>query len=305
MRRIRKKKFGSSANRTAFIIATLFFPLAYWVVFWLYVNLDGLLMAFQDTRTGAWTLENFKEVWRALSSPDGELRIAFRNTLLYFVESNVRLVLNLIVAYFIYKKIRGYKAYRLIFYIPGLISSVVLTTIFQEFIKPMGPLGTFADLLGITLPETGLLADKNTATYTMMVYNAWIGFSGWVLMFSSSLSRLPNEVMEAARLDGCGPAREVFNIVLPMITPMFTTLLLLNFTGIFSASGPILLFTQGNYETTTVSYWMFAQIYGNGGYGGTGQYSLVSAFGLCLTCVAVPLTMGMRALMNKVPAIEY
>lgn len=305
MRRIRRKKFGSSVNRTVFIIVTLALPLLHWLVFWLYVNFDGIMMAFQDTRTGAWTLNNFKYVWQLLSTPGGELRIGFRNTMLYFLESNVLLLLNLIVAYFLYKKIKGYKAYRIIFYLPGLISGVILTTIFQEFIKPFGPLGSLLELIGIQMPETGLLADKSTATYTMMAYNVWIGFSGWVLMFNSSLSRLPGEVMDAAKLDGCGPFREVFNIVLPMIAPMFTTLFIMNFTGIFGASGPVLLFTQGAYETTTISYWMFTQVYGNGSFGGTGQYNLVSAFGLCLTLVAVPLTMGLRALLEKLPTAEY
>lgn len=305
MRRIRKKKFGSSVNRTVFIITTLMLPLLHWAVFWLYVNFDGILMAFQSSRTGEWTLDNFAYVWQQLTMDSGDLRIALRNTMYYFIESNVLLVLNLIVAYFIYKKIRGYKAYRIIFYIPGLVSSVVLTTIFQEFIKPFGPLGDLLGLLGINLPETGLLADKGTATYTIMAYNVWVGFSGWVLMFSSSMSRLPAEVMDAAKLDGCGPFREVFSIVLPMIAPMFTTLFILNFTSIFSASGPVLLFTQGRFETTTISYWMFTQVYGNGGYGGTGQYNIVSAFGLCLTAVAVPLTMGLRALLEKLPTSEY
>lgn len=305
MRRIKKKKFGSSMNRTVFIITMLTIPILHFLIFWLYVNIDGILMAFQNNRTGEWTLGNFETVWNKLSDPSGELAIAFRNTALYFLESNFLLVLQLMVSFFIYKKIAGYKAYRIIFYIPGLLSSVVLTTIFQEFIKPFGPLGSLLESIGVMLPETGLLADKSTATYTMMVYNVWVGFTTGVLMFNSSLSRLPGEVIDAAKIDGCGPFREVFNIILPMIAPMFTTMFLLNFTGIFSASGPVLLFTQGQYETTTVSYWMFTQVYGNGGYGGTGNYNLVSAFGLCLTAVAVPLTLLVRKIADKVPSAEY
>lgn len=305
MRKIRKKKFGSSLNRTVFIVCSLALPLLSWAVFWLYVNLDGILLAFKDPRTGAWTMDNFTYVWDLLTKPGGELRIAVRNTMLYFAMSNVMLVLNLIVAYFLYKKVAGFKAYRIIFYLPGIISGVVLTTIFQEFIKPFGPLGNMLKMFGLTLPETGLLADKATATYTIMAYCVWTGFSGTVLMFTSTLSRLPNQVMEAARLDGCGPFREVFSIVLPMIAPMFTTLFIMNFTGIFSASGPVLLFTNGEYETTTISYWMFSQIYGGGGYGGAGSYGLVSAMGLCLTLVAVPLTVLVRKLVEKIPAVEY
>lgn len=305
MRKVRKKKFGSSLNRTAFIVCSLALPLLSWAVFWLYVNFDGILLAFKDPRTGAWTMDNFTYIRDLLTKPGGELRIAVRNTMLYFLMSNALLVLNLIVAYFLYKKVAGFKAYRIIFYLPGIISGVVLTTIFQEFIKPFGPLGNMLRTFGVSLPETGLLADKSTATYTIMAYCVWTGFSGTVLMFTSTLSRLPTQVMEAARLDGCGPFREVFSIVLPMITPMFTTIFIMNFTGIFSASGPVLLFTQGEYETTTISYWMFSQIYGGGGYGGASSYGLVSAMGLCLTIVAVPLTVFVRKLVEKIPAVEY
>ena len=304
-KKIKPRGLKRSLNRKVFIVATLILPLLHWAVFWLYVNLDGILMAFKDQNTGVWTMDNFRYVWELLSLPGGELNIAFRITFLYFVEGIAILVLNLIVAYFLYRKIRGYKYYRLIYFLPAMISGVVLTTIFQEFIKPSGPLGTIADWLNISLPETGLLATKETATPTMMVYNLWVGFTTTLMMFNSSMARIPADVMEASRLDGCGVFHETFSIILPMIMPMFSTMLLLQFTGIFSASGPVLLFTQGQYETTTISYWMFSQIYGAGGYGGTGTYNLVSAFGLCLTVVAVPLTLGVRKLTDLIEPVEY
>lgn len=305
IRCIKRKKFGSSVNRTVFIITTLMLPLIHTAIFWLYVNLDGIVMAFQDSRTGAWTMDNFVQVWEQLTRSNGELAIAFRNTMLYFLQGIVMMFVNLLISFFIFKKIPGYKTYRVIFYLPSLISSIVLTTVFQEFIKPMGPLGSLMELFGVALPETGLLADSKTATYTIMMYVLWTGFGASVLLYNSSMSRIPKEVLEAAKLDGCGPFREAFNIVLPMIMPMFTTMFIMNFAGIFSASGPVLLFTQGNYETTTISYWMFEQVYGGGGYGGTGQYNLVSAFGLCLTVVAVPLTMAVRKLADRVPTVDY
>ena len=104
------------ASITVTAIITLIIPLLHWAVFWLYVKIDGIGMAFQDQRTGEWTLSNFVQVWEALTAPDGELKIAFRNTLLYFIESNVLLVLNLLVSFFIYKKIAGWKTYRIIFF---------------------------------------------------------------------------------------------------------------------------------------------------------------------------------------------
>ena len=304
-RRVRIGSLEMRPNRVVFIIATLSLPLISWAVFWLYVNLDGILLSFKNPRTMEWTMDNFKQVYELISAPGGELAIGFRNTALYFVEGMVLLVLNLVVAFFLYKKVMGYKAFRIIFYLPAIISGVALTTVFQEFIKPQGPLGTIMKMLGHPLDEVGLLGSAKTATGTIMAYCFWTGFSGQVLMFTASFSRIPIDVLEAAHIDGCKPFRELVSLVLPLIMPMFSTMLLLSFTGMFSSSGPILLFTQGNFETTTVAYWLFTQVYGSGGYGGTGSYGLVSALGLCLTVVAVPLTIIVHKLVDLIPAVEY
>ena len=80
-------------------------------------------------------------------------------------------------------------------------------------------------------------------------------------------------------------------------------------TGLFNSSGPILLFTggvvQSDYGVSTLSYWMFQQVYGGGAYGGTGAYGAVSATGLVFTLVGVPIILFTRWLVEKVPAVEY
>ncbi len=304
----KKSKYGlldKTKSRIIFIILTLSIPLIHFIIFWLYVNFDGILLAFKDARTEEWTFGNFTMVWELLTAPGGEIGIAIRNTMLYFAESFVLLFLNFVVAYFLYKKIWGFKAFRIIFYLPGIVSAVALTTVFEVFIKTTGPLGAICGAMGIKLPAGGLLDSPSTATFTIMAYNFWTGFSTWMLMFTASLSRLPEDVFEAACLDGCKPFRELIQLVLPMIMPMFSTLLVLNFTGLFSASGPILLFTQGKAETTTLAYWTFAQVYGAGGYGGSGSYGLVSAMGIIMTLIAVPLTMLVRWLVERIPTVEY
>lgn len=74
------------SGQTAFLIAIMALPVINWLIFWLYININSILLAFQN-RTGAWTLSNFKEVWISLVEPvdyGGSVQLALKNTLKYF-----------------------------------------------------------------------------------------------------------------------------------------------------------------------------------------------------------------------------
>ena len=120
------------------------------------------------------------------------------------------------------------------------------------------------------------------------------------------MSRIPVEVLESARLDGCSSFKELIFLILPMIWSSVSTLVIFILTGIFNASGPILLFhPDGGYNTMTLSFWIYQQVYGGGTYGGTGNYGLVSCAGLIFTCIGVPFILLVRRLIEKIPAVEY
>jgi ABC-type sugar transport system permease subunit len=137
----------------------------------------------------------------------------------------------------------------------------------------------------------------------IVLYTIWTGFSANILLFIGAMTRIPIEVFEAAKLEGCKPFKEFTSIVFPLIWPTISTMLILSFTGLFSSSGPILLFGAQSkvYETTTISYWIFKEVYE----GGLGGINAVSATGLCFTMVAVPLILFVRWLAEKVPDVEY
>ena len=302
-----KKKKNRKMNERMFIIGMLALPFLQWLVFWLYVNMSSISLAFTDMRTGAFTWANFGTVWENLTAPYGEINIAVRNTLKYFLASLLLIdPLALVVAYFLYKRIAFSKVFRIIFYLPAVVSSVAMVAVFSQFIDPNGFLGNIMNKLGHPLPPEGLLARKDSATNVIVFYTVWTGISKNMLLFGGAMTRVPTEVLESARLDGCAAFREFFRIILPLIVPTITTIVIITFTAIFSSTGPILLFTGGGYETTTIAYWIFAKVWGNGVIGGsTSSYNLVSCAGLCFTLVGVPIILLVRYLMNKIPTVEY
>ena len=295
----KKKRKKIERSRIVFIVSMLAIPIISWLIFWLYGNFNMILMAFQ-TPTGEWTFRNFVTFWHDLTAPYSEVGVSVRNTFLYF-GLNVLMILPIgtLIAFFIYKKIKGHKVFRVLIFLPAIIPTIVMVTAFKETIKPWGPLAS----LGIKFPEAGLLADPNTATPTVMFYCLWTGFSSIMLLMCGAMARIPTELFEAAKLDGCGPFREFFSIVVPLIMPVLSMQIIFSLTGLLSASGPILLMTGGAAETSTLNFWIFINT--QRGTAASGAYNIVSATGLVFTFIAVPIIMLVRWLSEKIEAVEY
>ncbi len=303
----KKTKSAMKRRETLFLICILALPVLNWIVFWLSVNVSSFALAFQDN-TGEWSLINFTLFWDELTSPYGDtVGMAILNTLKYFAV-NLLLIfpLTLVMSYFIYKRVAGYRLFRVIFFLPAIISGIVLVSVYSNMISPTGPIGALLKAMGVQMPEAGFLLDPNTATPAILIYCVWTGFTTNMIIVSSAMSRIPVEVLESARLDGCSAFKELIFLILPMIWSSVSTLVIFLLTGIFNASGPILLFhPDGGYNTMTLSFWIYLQVYGGGSYGGTGNYGLVSCAGLIFTCIGVPFILLVRHFIEKIPAVEY
>lgn len=282
-----------------FITVMLALPIMHWLIFWLTVNINSILMAFQIP-TGDWSIETMKSVFRSLGTGDSDLRIAIKNTLLYFTKDVVMLFFQMLIAYFFYKKIAGYKVFRIIFYIPSIISGVAVANMFSNFIMPSGPFGVILSKFGVS-PVPEFLADSAYATNTILLYTIWLGWGGNMLLFGGAFARIPTELIEAAKLDGITAGKEFIYLILPLIWSTLSTLLILNMTGLFGASGPILLFTRGAYRTTTIGYWIFDKVK----YVGLSAYNEVAAAGLVFSAIGVPIILFFKWLLERIPVVEY
>ena len=301
-------------GQTIFIISLLVIPVVHWLIFWLYVNMQTIVLSFQSYNiygNNEFTLNNFVEVWKQITSPiNNNIGVALVNTLKYFCTTIIVIMpLCLVVSFFIYKKIMFYKGFRIIFYLPAIISGVAMVTAYTEFVDPNGPLGAILRILGVSPNERSILAREETATTAIIVYTILTGLTTNVLLFGGGMARIPIDVLEAAKLDGVGPTRELCSIIFPLIWPTFSTQLIFTMTGVFSAGGPILLFTNGAYKTSTIAFWIFSKVYGDGTIGGasatSGAYNIVACAGLCFTMVGVPLILIARKLVEKVDSVEY
>ncbi len=292
--KIKKKKIDVGA--CVFVGTILFVPIALFIFNHFYLNLESFRLAFQNIR-GEWTLNNFKVAIKDFTADGSVMWESLRNTLIFFVnELFVINILTLFLSYFLFKRIYGYKIFRIVLYLPSIIGSVAFSLVFKANVSVGGPVYEAIKKIWGSTPE--FYHDSRYALWMILFYVTWTGLGG--LLFQGAMARIPTEVFESATLDGITPFKELVKIVIPMIWPTITTIYILSFTNIFSATGPILLFTKGQYGTFTVAYWLWDQVY---------SYNAVhssAAVGLIYTLIGCPLCLIFRKLMLKVQdAVEY
>ncbi len=305
-----KTKNQFKRNQLAFVWGWLALPIVAWIVFYWYVNFSSFVQAFQHPSSGKFSMYNFQRLWEEIIGKNGSagsFLIALANTGKYFLlDIFVKYPIQIIVCYFLYKQIAGYKIYRFIFYLPAILPGVALTTAFKEgILGSYGLLSTF----GVTQPANGFLGNPATATSTVMIYTVWLCVSGHMLLLCGAMNRIPVDVLEAARLDGIKPARELVSIIIPMIWPTLSTLLVLTCCGILGATGPILLLVGQNEAYTakavTINHWIYEKVLVGRVGDNSGNYNLVSAAGMLLTVVTVPCVLGLRKLLDLIPTVDY
>ena len=159
--------------------------------------------------------------------------------------------LALVLALLLSKKIKGASFIRTVYFMPTVISlalsSVIFSNLFQYF-------GFFNDLflkLGFIKEPVDWFAAKGTAMFVLVAGSVWGNFGTNVLYFSAALTNVPDDLYEAAELDGANALRKFWNITIPMIAPVFQTILLLAINGTLHVSEYVLVMTNGAPAGTT------------------------------------------------------
>ena len=292
-----KRKKPINWSRTLFIISNIALPWLFWLLFYVYQNFSAFFMAFTD-RSG-FTLKYFVRMWEDFRSPQGELNLALRNTLITFAITFVRMPFQVLVPYFIYKKIPLAGVWQFLFYIPNMIFGMAMTMVFVQLVSPQGFIAEqIGQWMGLSyVPE--LLADSRFANYVVWAHMLWSQFPGDLIIWGGTFARIPAEVLESGELDGVNWIQEFTLITLPLVWPTFALKMLLSICGILGASGAVFLLTNGDFGTQTLSVWLFQQSLSGVGNPESPAFNYMSAVGLVMTVVSVTLAFIVRRFTNR------
>jgi len=223
-----------------------------------------------------------------------------RHTLVYtalFVPLSV--AGSLLVAWALNRKLRGVRFYRLAVFVPVVTSTVATGIIFMWLLDPVfGLANYFLSLVG--LPEQGFLQDTNQALICIVVMTVWgwLGFD--VIIYLAALQGIPQELMEAAQIDGAGKWSSFHNVVLPFLRPATLFLIVWSTISALQLFDEIYVTTRGGPlgSTTVIVYYLYQQAFQffNAGYGAAIAYVLFLAI---LVITVLQLKLGARGVYGK------
>lgn len=302
----KKIKRTIELKRKLFVLSFCIVPIVNFLIFYVYVNADAIVSSFKIFEDGQvrWGLDHYLMFIKELGN-EVIFSEAFRNTFLSFLVMLALFPVGIIIAYLFYKKIFMCNIIRTLFFLPSLLSSTVVTSVFMKIIGVSGPIAPLVSkLLGLDYVPT-LIADSRFANWVIFAQMIWLGIPGDMIIWGGALSRIPNSVIEAGELDGVGWWTELWQIIVPMIWPTFSMKILLSFCGIFGATGNVFLLTKGNYGTMTLSCWMYLQVYNLNGDVESNTINYMSAVGMIITILSMIIVFVVRKATKKLEEVQY
>ncbi len=227
------------------------------VVIFLYFPLvRGIVMAFQNynmfdlTNVHFIGLDNFKAV---ISNPNISFVQILLNTLIWTVFSLLfQFILGFGLALLLKKPFAGRGVYSgFVFYgyaLSGFAIGLLWSWLFN------GQFGLFNDLLvrlGIIDESIGFLSNPKIAMISVIITNVWYGIPFFGIMLLAALQSVPNDLYEAAVIDGCGVFRQLFSVTIPYIKPTIISTLLLRTMWIVNFPDIIYAMTNGGPVNST------------------------------------------------------
>ncbi|MFH5823633.1 carbohydrate ABC transporter permease [Georgenia sp. AZ-5] len=171
---------------------------------------------------------------------------AVRNTVVYVgLSAAVTIPLALLLALLLYfPQLRGRGVVRVLLFATYVVPTVAIVIIWSNVYAPgYGPLDNLLALVGVDSP--GWLSNPDAALYSLVIFNVWQMLGYYVVLLVAGLTQIPEEVYEAARIDGAGPVRQTVSITVPLLRGALVFVLLMAVINSIQVFDPVYLLTQG------------------------------------------------------------
>ena len=303
-----------------FIYGFLAWPILHFFVFWVCMNFGTFVDSFFEIMADGTTrkfvgFDNYAEIIRIIFGQKDRGIMNYHGVLnslsLIPLSLLINLPITILFAYGIFKKVPLYNSFRIILFLPAIISSVVLCLAFRlsldnssgiiiRLIKAVGLGGDGSQANTGIIPVGGFLGNEKTMWGTILVFSVWTGVNGNLIYFSSAMARLPESVFESAELDGATQLRQFGSICVPLIWPTITTMSITLVAGVFSWMMPSLLLTDGADRSTTIGLMISLSVKNDK------NNTVISAFGVLVAVFGGVIIMTFRYLMEKLnERVEY
>lgn len=298
----KKEKFGNITTRKyIFIYGLLAYPLLNFIIFYVVINFNSILMAFQRTDSetfgAVWVgFANFKQIINQLVYEKSLLTYIGRSAAFWFSSFIIGMPLNILFAYLFIIKIRGNSLLRFCIMIPTIVSGLVTAMVFGKFAENALPV-LFDRWFGIN--TISLLRDQRFNFQTILVYMLLNGFSFNIFIYMNGMKGAGESLFEVARLEGANHLQTIWNVCLPSVYQIMMTFIVTSVPGILCGDPGLYVFYEFNAPESVITSGYYLFIKTKNYDVNMVDYSFASAMGLVFTAVSFPLVLLTRYLMDK------
>ncbi len=259
------KLIGTLAVLPSFIIVAGF--MAFPVMFALYISF---------TKTNGLTYE-----WRGLDNyiallTDPIVHQVFLNNFKFLISVPLVIFAALVSSILLFEQFRGWKFFRVIFFLPNVLSVAVIGLIFRNAFGYDGAVNQFLGLFGNEPVQ--FFINSNYSIFIIILALVWSGFGYQSLLLLAGLTAINPAVFEAAAIDGAGWWRRLWSITLPNIRKVIGFVFIINILYTFaSLFGFVFVITAGGpgYETTTIDFLVYLRAFSSNNLGSGAALAVV------------------------------
>lgn len=173
--------------------------------------------------------DNFKDIF----NDNPIFWLSIRNSLLItFLALTIQNFLAFFLALLCDREVRGGHIYRVIFFLPPVLSGIVVGLIWNWIYDGnYGLLNQWLKMIGLEHLSRGWLSDKNTALFAVSIIHMWKGFGWGFIILLAGLQSIPKELYEAARVDGADAWHLFKNVTMPLMIPVIVLVTILTILG--------------------------------------------------------------------------
>lgn len=233
-------------------------------VFFFFPFFETFIISLKD-----YSSDIYNPVWAGLSNyslllNSKEFYLTLFNTFIFLLMVVPFLaVFPLIVAIFINQKIRGISVYKVIIYLPVVVSIVVVAIAFKWLYAQEGILNYFLQLTG--LDSIGWLTDTKFAMFSVALVTIYKGIGYYMMIYLSALIGVPKDLYEAAEVDGANELNKHLTVTIPHLMPVIALVVTVSSISALKVFAEIYVMTKGGplNSTKTIVYYIYERAFEN------------------------------------------
>lgn len=265
-------------------------------IFVFYPIIYSIPLAFTNYSVFAETkfvgLANFRRLFA-----DKDFYTALKNSLIFVIVVPILQLLSIALAVLMNKKLRGTTFFRVLVYLPVVTSMVAVAIIWKFIFDPNGVLNTFLMEAGLIDSPIRFLSSAKLALPTMMAITIWQGLGYYMMIYLSALQHFPEDLVEAAVLDGASPWTIFWRIRLPLLQPQIWFCSMMSTIAALGVFDVVFTMTNGsggpNKSTYVINLYSYIQAFNKFDFG----YS--AAIGLVFAVLTTAFSIGLELYNRK------